>query len=375
MNLIDKLKEYQAAGLDPLVKIEEDFAIKTRVVGAYALFDYDQINSPRKHPIADECRGVVVHMPTLEVVRRMFDRFYNFGEFPELEKEFDWSTAVVDEKVDGSIIGVWFNDESWTWEVGTRGNAFGDNTVTTLSGEDGTITFRQLFLRALNKTEGEFRLWASLKLGMHRTYIFELCTLENKVVTAYDSDKVFLLGIRYDIIGGFLEVSPSELDLIAGQMGVLRPQSYSLSSFEDCVKAANELGGLKEGFVVRDGQNRRMKIKSVAYVAAHHLRGNGMTPKRAVALALAGEIPEFCSYFPEYLEVLQPYLERADQVKVDILTAYDNFRNIEDQKEFAMCVKDLPFANVLFSLRKGMSLHDVIEKMNDATKVAIFGVK
>lgn len=372
MNLINLLNDYKARGLDPIQSIKDELHLTVREVGPFALFDYNQIESPRKHPVADECRGVVIDMENMTVARRMFDRFYNYGEFPELEKEFDWYTAVVDEKVDGSIIGVWFNGRANRWEIGTRGNAFGDNTVTTLTGEDSTITFRSLFLRAMKLTESEFQALFDEVALESCTYMFELCTLENKVVTAYDSDKVFLLGIRHNQNGR--EYASKLLELEASMLGVQRPAQYSLTSFDDAVKAANELGGLKEGFVIRDGQNRRMKIKSVAYVAAHHLRGNGMTPRRAIDLVLAGEAEEFCAYFPEYKEVLYKFDQIVYDRLHDIEASYYKIRHLTDQKEYALEAVKFPWSGILFALKKNpsMSILEYVKKLGDNARENVF---
>lgn len=372
MNLINLLNDYKARGLDPIQSIKDELHLTVREVGPFALFDYNQIESPRKHPVADECRGVVIDMESMTVARRMFDRFYNYGEFPELEKEFDWNTAVVDEKVDGSIIGVWFNHRANRWEIGTRGNAFGDNTVTTLTGEDSTITFRSLFLRAMQLTEDEFQDLFDIHCQDEYTFIFELCTLENKVVTSYECDKVFLLGIRNNVTA--FEADPTAINMCALDLKVLRPKHYDLGSFDDAVKAANELGGLKEGFVIRDGQNRRMKIKSVAYVAAHHLRGNGMTPRRAIDLVLAGEAEEFCAYFPEYKEVLYKFDQIVYDRLHDIEASYYKIRHLTDQKEYALEAVKFPWSGILFALKKNpsMSILEYVKKLGDNARENVF---
>lgn len=348
----------------------KDLHLKMKQDGRYLLLDYNQIDSPRKHPIVDECRGAIIDLQEMEYACRPFNRFYNYGEYPELEKDFDWHSASVREKVDGSLIKVWYNIRDGRWEIATRGSLFGDNAITTLSGEEGQITFRELFLRALKMDDHEFNRLTSHFFPCGWTFLFELCTIENKVVTAYEGDQVYLLGVRRNTDG-------EEFQLILEDYGldglVNYPTRYDIRSFEEAVQSANKLPNLMEGYVITDGQNRRLKIKSVAYVAAHHLRGEGVTPKRAVLLALAGEIPEFCSYFPEYLPLLLPYQKKVDRLRVEILVTYNKYHNIEDQKEFALAVKDLPYSGILFSMRRGQSLDQIIDYLSVASKVSIFG--
>jgi hypothetical protein len=372
-NLINFLSLHSRAG--GIKYMADELRVKVKEHENFVLFDYDQINSPRKHPIVDECRGIIVHYDEQEVptiVCRPFNRFYNLGEYPEAEAVFDWNNCVIKEKVDGSLIKVWWNPVTWRWEIGTRGSMFGDNPITTLTGDTGSITFRQLFLRALGLTEEEFQ-HQMVPLTIMATHLFELCTLENKVVTSYDGDQVAYLGSRYNFDGEESTYRSSAIEHVSKKIRI--PEEYEAKSARKVVELANSLGGLKEGFVITDANGVRLKVKSAAYVAAHHLRGDGVTPKRAVLLALAGEIPEFCGYFPEYLPILTPYAERVKDILFDIEVVYGEHCQIADQKEFAMKVKDYPFSGILFSMRKGVSRDDAVYRLTDSAKVALFGVQ
>jgi len=90
---------------DPFVALTEQYGIKVRKYPEdnLVLLDYDQIESPKTHPIVVECRSLILAMDTLEVVSRKFDRFFNLGEAPELYQDFDFDRAVVMEKADGCL--------------------------------------------------------------------------------------------------------------------------------------------------------------------------------------------------------------------------------------------------------------------------------
>jgi hypothetical protein len=45
-----------------------------------AILNYNQIKSPKKHPIVLECRGLVLEIETWKIIARSFPRFFNFGE-------------------------------------------------------------------------------------------------------------------------------------------------------------------------------------------------------------------------------------------------------------------------------------------------------
>ena len=373
------LKLFNEHGVEKAKEIlsTDPYNIKMKETDNFLLLDYDQINSKRKDPIVDECRGCIIDKIRMEFACRPFDRFYNYGEFPEMEAEFDWSTAAVIEKVDGSLIKVWYNLYEDRWEIATRFSMFGDNTITTLTGEEGTMTFRGLFLRAFGGlTEDQFQSFMRSMcnvIGSGNTMLFELCTMENKVVTSYEKDTVFLLGVRRNSLESTVdELREPYMREVAEAYGVSFPERYAVCSFKEAVELANSLGGMREGFVIRDGENRRLKIKSAAYLLAHHMRGEGVTPKRAVKLALAGEVPEFLSYFPEYTEILTKYQEQVELTKAAIEIVFSQISSIENQKEFAMEAMRYDFNSILFSMRKGKTMQEALDRLTEKGLVELF---
>lgn len=363
-------------GIENAVRIlQDDFGVKVKQDGSFYLFDYSQIDSPKHHDIVEQCRGIIIDSTDLSVACRPFRRFYNFGEHPVLEKNFNWNGAVAFEKADGSLIKVWFNHHAGRWEIGTRGSMFGDNCITTLSGEDGTISFRELFLRAAGMDESAFQGYMTFHCNEYCTFLFELCTLENKVVTQYEKDTLVYLGHVYNKDG--MEFKPhSSFSFVKRVFRTARlPSTTPIKSFEQVLNMAESLTGLQEGFVIMDGNGQRLKVKSRAYVTAHHLRGEGVTPKRAVLLALAGEVDEFLSYFDEFRPLLMPYQDRVYDIRRQISNVYDRIHTIESQKEFALEATKYPFSGVLFELRKGKRYEDIERAMTDNAKLALFGVK
>ena len=72
-------------------------------------FSYDQLESPKDNPIVKECRGLILNSKdNWAVVAYPFNRFANHGE--SWSAEVDWDSVRVQEKVDGSLMVVWFYD-------------------------------------------------------------------------------------------------------------------------------------------------------------------------------------------------------------------------------------------------------------------------
>lgn len=328
--------------------------------------DYDQINSPRFDDIVDNCRGIVVCQETKKVVCRTFRRFYNVGEDIRTEKLFNWGSSNCYSKEDGSLIKVYHFDKKW--RIGTRGTAFADNTLFSFIGEETKITYRELFLRTLGLTEEKFQEECNNRFMKGETVLFELCTLENRVVTTYPEDRVYLLG-------GFGDTG-IEFDQSAWAFhGVHYPEIHKMNSFDEVTKTALELKGMKEGFVLHDCENRRLKVKSPVYVIAHHTKGTVMTPRRAVDLVLINEQHEFIAYFPEYEEFIMRYKKLLDDIQEGCISAFEQYGNIENQKEFAQHVNKFNYSGILFSMRNGKTYDEAFNSLTTNSKYRLLGAK
>lgn len=134
---------------------------------------------------------------------------------------------------------------------------------------------------------------------------------------------------------------------------------------EDCVKAANDLSDQEEGYVA-NFEGWRIKIKSPAYLAIARLRNNGaMSVPRIVNLIWRGDEEEYLSYFNEDRVVFDPWIRRRDLLKEKVVEFYDKIKNIESRKEFASCVKNMPFAPMLFKRRDGKSFEEIFSNLGE----------
>lgn len=279
------------------------YCIKIVEEGNLVLFKYSQIDSDFFNPIVQECRGIILEKDTWKVVAYAFRKFGNFGE--SYVDEIDWESAVVETKEDGSLIKVYFYDGEW--RVGTNGTIFAENAELNAGPYKN---FRQLFDAAAEKCGLDFS-----RLNRYYTYVFELCSEFNQVVCPQSEIRLIHIGTRNNRT--FQEV---ETDI-----GIPHPQRYALSSLEDCIAMAKTFDFTKEGFVVKDKNYNRIKVKSEDYVRVHRLANNGsMTEERAIELIRANELDEFFTYFPqykEYIEAVKNEVAALSQSINDIITA------------------------------------------------------
>lgn len=342
--MLNCVKHIEERGLESL---HTDFGIDIKDYGEFVVLNYDQIESPKFNPIVDECRGLILAKNTWQVLCRSFDRFYNFGEDPHTH-HFRIEKATVTEKIDGSLIRFWWNPFRNIWCVATRKMAFAEGPVT-----NGTCTFADIIARVVANPNKFFEDDVELR---RNTIICELVSPETRVVKPYGETAIYYLGMRNNDTGQYIDV-PDEtpyrrFDFGWYFAGFKKPRVYTFGTFIECLEAANALPTFDEGYVTC-WNDWRIKVKSPAYLALAHLRNNGaLSLSRMLYLICTGEDAEYLSYFPEDAPVIQPWVDAYARLRDEAETVYFIHKDIFDQKEFALTVKDKPYAGMLFTMRK-----------------------
>lgn len=352
MKTTEYLKSIPGGADAALAELEAQYDISAKIDGHLVLLDYG-IRSPKTDPITIECRSLILSYPELTLVSKKFSRFFNYGEAPDLYKNLDLNRAVVMEKADGSLIGLYYGDGKW--RLSTRGlpNASGNHLF------GGTFFDKALAAFGFETTE-QLQSFCDSYLEQGMTYVFEYISPENRIVTPYTITEMVLLGVN----DGHIDLHPPELEKIVGLfkecgLAVRMPTIHNLSDMtpDNLLKASNNLDGLSEGFVVWDPvSNLRVKMKSNLYVKVHGMRGENTqpTPKNIIAMIHGDDIDEFLAYFPEYTDMANIWKQKMESIVGALEALYGDTRNIVDQKEFALAVTRPAIAghHLLFMARK-----------------------
>lgn len=361
---METLKYINKFGLDALT---EEFGICVGEYDNFYVLNYSQIESPKLNPIVKECRGLIIDKDLKTVLCRSFDRFFNWGETEE--RMSINNNVVCMAKEDGSLINVWFNPHSNKWTCSTRKMAFGEGQ------NSFGMVFNELVDTALDEELHSF--CERNKFCQGYTYIFELTSPKNRIVTQYKETKLKLLGVRFNNVhllssnseycknGGYLYVNELK-EICYRSSGVIElPKMFLITCYEDVKKELNNLSELNEGFVLwNQVTGKRIKAKSPSYVAVHHLRGNGIpNPKNIMTLVVENEVDEYLTYFPEDEEMFLKYDVAFEDFKDKVLGTWESVNHLRRQKDFALEVKNLPFSSLLFNLRKGKCLDELIKNM------------
>lgn len=105
-----------------LEELPEAYGIDVRRHSQFSnlvMLKYNQINADMTSAIVRECRGLILDEANdWKVVSFPFAKFFN-AEEPNAAK-IDWKSAVVQEKLDGSIMSMyWYNGQ---WRVASNGS-------------------------------------------------------------------------------------------------------------------------------------------------------------------------------------------------------------------------------------------------------------
>jgi RNA ligase len=338
-----------------LEKTIDDFKLKSRDYEKKILLKYDQLvsNSLMGMPEMQDCRGIVLEKGTWKVMSLAFRKFFNAEEGNAAK--VDWNTAQVLEKLDGSLIQVYWDWHKNTWFAATTGTAEGEGEVNNKLG----TTFNDLFWNTINNKY----TFNECLLNKDLVYVFELTTPYNIVVKPHAESSVTILTIRNRET--LEEISGKDLEMASISIGVPLVKSFDLN--------VKDVGGLlrtfegmpwsEEGYVVVDAKFNRVKVKNPAYVAAHHLKGK-TAEHNIMTIVKANEIEEFAATFHERKDELYRLKENYDKLTEKLNDVWSELslrkpKNItkEEQKRYAAAVFEVcgkydlkQFTGLYFSL-------------------------
>lgn len=334
-----KIQEYLRNG-KTLEELKEEWDIGASHHPTLPIFNLNYgLETQKTSDLSLECRSLCLDRD-YNLVARAFPRFFNLHEALEINDKFNWDFFEAFSKEDGSLIKLFFYDGQWV--VSTR-SGFGDNTV-----NNSEVTYEELFFKVFNRDD-------LYRLDKKNCYVFEICSPLCKVVRQYTDTKIYLLAI----FAGEIELSDTHCDIVASSLGLNRPERYRFKSPEEVysfIRQKEEEDKTYEGVVLKDSNNLRIKVKSSTYVALHRLRGEGnniISPKYIIPLILSGEDEEVLENWSEFREHYDKIRDRLDLHCGRVCDLWDKVKDIEDQKEFALSIKnETPFAGLLFSARK-----------------------
>jgi T4 RnlA family RNA ligase len=375
-HLINYLTQNFLLGFDNQTLIDHflnEFGVNVKIENDLYLFKYDMIQV-KWNDITKECRGhiLTVSEDGWEFVSRPWDKFYNLGEgHCPITNCDDFSPFKLVQKADGTAIQMY--NHNGVWRISTLG------TITTMNVGESGMTFEDLFYKVFGDKS------KMIVLDPAYTYLFELTTRYNRIVTQYENDQIFLLGCRHKESGKYYPHNC--LDSLAPIIGALQPVSFSCEEHNLIIKdrvidfveeqsTNSRFGKNSEGFIVYDENGVPLaKMKNQKYVALHHLCGGDPLASRnnILELIFAGRVDDV---YGDLLPEFQEYVNKVQAWVSDFWKSINECVKIvheqkpQTRKDYALLVKGHKGSCLLFKqfdvICNGQCLN--IEHFNDYLK-------
>ena len=335
---------------DELKEKYPDIFITEEESSPYVLFRYS-IGCDFNDPLVQEARGIILDKNTGEVACWPFRKFGKFYE-PYADK-IDWESATVLEKLDGSIIKLWFDKYKEKFVFSTNGVIYAENAYVT---SDKDTTFMELIEHAANYDDLLAIINAENVLDKNKTYIFELVGADNKVVINYDEPLLYHIGTRNNITG---EESDDDI-------GIIKPTKYNVSTLDECIELANSMSedenGVTtncavEGFVVVDKNWNRIKVKSSIYQILHNIvAGSEVSRYNLIKMlydntidvySVSRNFPELAVFIKYYDYQVSEYIHEANRIINVTRKLYEDSNH--DRKTVANLIKSHPYSGIAFN--------------------------
>lgn len=295
-----------------------------------------------------QCRGLIVHRETGEVIARPWKKFFNYGEH-DIELKMDTPVRVFD-KIDGSLGICYPTSDDPGWAIATRGSFESE--------------------QALRGTEMLRRAW------LHRwvphqefTYLFEIIYPENRIVVDYKArSEIVLLDV--------LETHTGESVVDYNWAPIPEPwvDELDVNTLGEALKLTPRSNA--EGIVLRFADGLMLKMKQEDYIALHKIV-TGLNEKTVWEALKEHRFMELLDKVPDEFtqwvkEVAQGLSKDFGKVHLAANTAYIEatgaaFENLpadaDDRtrrKLFAAEAVKSELASMLFMLYDRKSIHNAV---------------
>lgn len=255
-----------------------------------------------------------------ELISASYPKFFNFGEKPHLSPiPENLHGATIVEKLDGSTLIV--SKYKGRFIIRTRGTLDARKQD---NGDELDVLLEKY--PKLFDFHPEMETWDF-------SVITEWCSPSNQIVLRYDEVDFILTGVINH--SDYSLKTQSELDSLASQLDMKRPNTYTFSSVDGLLSGVSEWKG-KEGVVLyrRDGQHL-MKIKSSQYLFLHRAKSDVASIEKVMdvylGLMFENEGKDWPTYqeFMAYLETTFDF-EIANMARGHVSNICDGMKQVED---------------------------------------------
>lgn len=333
------------------------------------MLSYNGILSDFNDQYVRLCRGCIVSVEDKEhpqMICAPFTKFGNYGQ--SFCPEIDWASALVEQKVDGILIKLFYYDNKWHW---ITNNGWNTNlpwkemikipSKYTEIETDTCNTIQDLIDYCLTKNNVTLSEFAP-----DYTYMFELISPKVRILVDNPKTDLVYLGCRnnYSCNEYNLYIAKKLIPVIERFNTV---KYFDLHNIDEVLQLCNSYkGDTDEGVVVVDDKFNRVKIKCEDYIRLKGYRNMFDTTEEQIWKGMReGTIDDALQVFPELNERIQEIQKNVIKYK-HILeeygkigkTEFNNILVLNDEKRarrlYAAWVND-NYKDYQFALFEGIN--------------------
>lgn len=329
----------------------KNLGVDVSISGDNFLFKYDQIAADWNNPLTKYCRGAIlkyVYGIGWEYLSRPWQKFFNQHEgHSGYSKDSDISKvpegSYLLEKLDGSAVSVYFDG---VWKASTLGS------IDTATVGDFPFTFAELFWKLFGTDTS--------MLVPGNTYMFEICSVYNQIVTAYEKDRVIFLGAFSNGSGEYLKEHSEKIS-----EGWNKPKKipFTFKSWKEVEEFVEEhsknpiYGKNPEGFVGYVGNYPAFKLKNKKYLELHGVftGDKAFVRKNLVSLFFKGNLDDIENDLPDISKKFVEHLkEKFRDCWKEVISAKEILKEFkDDRKGYALKLNELSKESKILPMFQG----------------------
>ena len=289
---------------------------------------------------------------------------YNTEKF-ELESG---KTYTAETFVEGTMINVFYEKESDSWEIATRSSIGGESCFFMEAGFKRENTFKFMFQEACNKTGFQLE-----NLNKKYIYSFVLQHPRNRIVKIITNEKLYLVDV-YEVVGTTINIIPIKDNF--EELGIL--EKHVKTAERQTIENEEQLNNCKEmlasmktrydvmGVVVKCSDGRRYKFRNPNYETVKKLRGNN--PKlqyQYLVLRQNGKVKDYLQYYKEHKNAFSEFRNVIHEYTNELFSNYISCY-IKKQKE----LKEFPekYKTHMYCLHHDLYLKELMPEKKYVTK-------
>lgn len=191
------------------------------------------------------------------------------------------NTVTADEFIDGTMINIFYDNDTTEWVTATR----------SIVGADCTFYSQKTFHEMFHETNIEYS-----KLDKTYCYSFVLQHPDNQIVTPVETPQLYLIAVYHITDIGIVEVHSSNHCIT----DYLTPYTFIFSSYEEAEQFVQTQPYTFKGLMLKMNEERS-KIRNLAYEKVKKLRGNSASPLYTyISIRSTPDQVEYEKYFPNH---------------------------------------------------------------------------